>query len=743
MQVDRSLLLVAPIVFLAACSGFAQSAGSYSTFGKGCSGQTRDPLLFAMNLPFTGRVFTSVVSHIRPSSFGLLIIGNSDKQGAGYNLPLNLRFLGAANCNLLVSYDFTLSFVTGTGSAVIAAKIPNQVSLVGSAWFQQALTPDPQSNSQGWAFSNGAKAVIGGCPCGPPLSITEDFQSDRMLDTTVSAGKWGGGQALPPQIGGTGILGSFDVTIGRKDPADPKRFVWSSDRMTIPGSHTRTGQPIVVTNGLFEFTDFELKQGYTLAFEGSRSAQIRVQGDTLIEGTIEVDAPAPPFFLAVSTPGSPAALGQGAAPGGPGGGAGGAGGDSCQNIGANAKYDGKPGQAVRLPSGNGYTAQAAPTAGKGSKLFPVSGRNTDYCALTGVFCGVVGAGGGGGGFFAKGKDGFVTKNPCNKPLNSGTAVNSGGGSFDLGGLTNTNSGPNKSLNFYSTGGSGGGGGGSHPFLSRSFPFSKWVPGSSGAGGGGVIGFRVGHDLTMASSGRIRARGGDGYVIDGVITTGETGENLFNMPTPGGGGSGGSILLQVSGAAVMQGALDTSGGKGGVFDNTPTNQPGLLGKSRGGDGSAGYYRLETPAGPSVGQVGSGIPTATAKNVGKLVDLEFRTASQSRFYSTGSATSPSYLRYVIEATVGGKRKVYSDDASWKDPDFAGVAAPTNPLHFQIQGGKIDVLTGKVLSIGPWREFVFSKTSPSLNDDDVNGWRFRLNYDQTATQVVVKKVTVWYQL
>ena len=137
MQVDRSLLLVAPIVFLAACSGFAQSAGSYSTFGKGCSGQTRDPLLFAMNLPFTGRVFTSVVSHIRPSSFGLLIIGNSDKQGAGYNLPLNLRFLGAANCNLLVSYDFTLSFVTGTGSAVIAARAGKVIfsdQLPGYGW---------------------------------------------------------------------------------------------------------------------------------------------------------------------------------------------------------------------------------------------------------------------------------------------------------------------------------------------------------------------------------------------------------------------------------------------------------------------------------------------------------------------------------------------------------------------------------------------------------------------------------
>jgi len=582
--------------------------------------------------------------------------------------------------------------------------------------------------------------------------MRERFNTDGQLDKTISSGSWSGGKALPPRIGGTGVLGEFNISAGKADPTNPNRYVWNTDSQLIPGAFTPTGKDITVTGGIFEFTRFNLGADLIVVFEGSNPAQIRVRGEAIIAGRMEANAPVALYFAACPNPGSPFAFGQQGTFGNCGGARGGQGGDSCLNKGTAPRFIGRTGGVVRLPSGNAYKAQSASTGGKGGPLFPATGKNTNYCALTGVFCGMVGLGGGGGGFSNPGKKGFVTQDPCNLAANRGVSSNTGGGTFDIGSLNRTNkTAPNGSVNFYGVGGSGGGGGGAHPLLSRGFPFDKWLPGSAGAGGGGIIIIRVGGDLTMKGKGTIQVKGGRGYTIDAVKRFPEPNDNLFNVPTPGGGGSGGAILCQAVGATKMAGLLDCSGGDGGILDNTPTNQFGLRAKARGGDGGAGYYRLETPNGPSVIDIGSGIPAAKAGNGGVLTDFESKGVSQSHFYTTKLTFPPTFLRYILEVEINSIRKVYSDDtevgnpaAKQYDKDYAGVAGPNEPVYLQLQGAKVSTVTGKpdLVTIGPWRDYANRKGTQGLNDDDATGCRFRLTFDSTGTtSLVVKRVSVFF--
>jgi hypothetical protein len=416
---------------------------------------------------------------------------------------------------------------------------------------------------------------------------------------------------------------------------------------------------------------------------------------------------------------------------------GGRGGDSCPNDGNPLPaYNGRDGETVELPAGHGYAAQAANTGGKGSPIFPASGRSTSYCGLAG-FNGDVGAGGGGGGFHESGSVGAAVAGLCNNPSNLAPPPSTTSGTFDLGSLTPVSAGPDASLDHYCVGGSGGGGGASNAVMTRvdSPATVKWTSGAGGAGGGGAIAIRVGQSFEMTNTGRIEVKGGNGPTIQG---------DIFNVPLPGGGGSGGSCLLQVFNRVTQLGMIDTSGGKGGLLDNGGTVSQ-LGARAVGGDGSPGYYRIETPAGPSVIDLGTGIPTASSKNAGKLTDREFKGVSQSRFYSTRMTFAPTYLRYILVARVHNQRVVYSDDTELGnpssplfDPDYKGLASASEPVHFQVQGANVNTVTGEpdLNTLSPtWFDAVNSSAVQDLNGDQKNGFRFRLNFDTANGSIPVE--------
>ncbi len=545
-----------------------------------------------------------------------------------------------------------------------------------------------------------------------------------------------------------------------------------------------------VTDGQYYFSDFTLRANQTLVFTGTHPPVIHVRGKVQIEGKIQVNAPPSMHFLGSINLLNYQPAGQEAPDSILGGGRGGSGGDPVTVDDAlkgvpRPAHNGRDGEDVQLAQGHAYATQALGTGGKGSPMHPTkvsldvaiktppTARDfKDFKLLNGSFNGNVAAGGGGGGFASPGLPGMaLTHSPDIKADNDPVPL----GPPSVGGISfapdpKPISSPLTSLDHFMIGGSGGGGAGTHPFLTRFQDPSQtiqrpkplttpiWVPGGAGSNGGGALGFRVGGDFGMGLNASLEARGADGWWFDGVQNDTDlvevpdpnsTGtilqpvDQLFNMPAPGGGGSGGSIVLQVLGEANISGTLDSSGGKGGVTDNKNIMLPAqvrLQSVSMGGDGSPGFLRLEQLVMPQPLDLGPSIPAAASENVGLLEDTEPGNAVvQSKFYSTRLVFPPLFLRYEIQAEVDGQSVLFSDDPN-VSPNLADANAD---LRFQVQGARVNSSNEPDLtSLGAWGDLVSNKVggSGNLNQSKPTGFRFRLTVDRSSgRKVVVKQVKV----
>ena len=215
--------------------------------------------------------------------------------------------------------------VTNNPTFTWGFQVPNLPSLVGVNFYNQAFVVDPGVNTLGVATSNAGEGTF----LRNQLSfVEEDFATNRQFDPRTSSGSWGGNWASPGLIGGSGVLGEFDVRDGVE--VSPGVFEWNTNNQVIPGSRTLTGQNIAVTDGVFQFSHFHLKAGETLVFRGTNPARFVVRGSVLIEGSIQANGPdVAPFFRATSPSGQPGGLG---AIGGGMGGAGGDAGNGVQNL---------------------------------------------------------------------------------------------------------------------------------------------------------------------------------------------------------------------------------------------------------------------------------------------------------------------------------------------------------------------------------------------------------------------------
>src|SRR5690606_38056137 len=208
----------------------------------------------------------------------------------------------------------------------IAIPVPGDTQLIRTTLWWQALHQSFGSTTL--QFSNEVALRV---TSKTVRTIVEPFNSDAKVDRERSGGIWGGGSVRPGALGGSGILGSFDATIGEQ--IGPNTWLWSTDAMTIPGSHTRTGRPITVTGGNFEFSDLFVPAGQTVQFRGSKPAVLRVRGQARIAGRLAVDGvDADPDFDATAKlvlGHWVAADGQPGTAGGAFGGAGGSGANGC------------------------------------------------------------------------------------------------------------------------------------------------------------------------------------------------------------------------------------------------------------------------------------------------------------------------------------------------------------------------------------------------------------------------------
>jgi len=287
---------------------------------------------------------------------------------------------------------------------------------------------------------------------------------------------------------------------------------------------------------------------------------------------------------------------------------------------------------------------------------------------------------------------------------------------------------------FAIGGAGGGGSGSGCTMSLSIVTARnFAPGAGGGGGAGPIVLRVGGSLRVGPDGAI-------YSVGGSAADNGPGTAAGPQISPGGGGAGGTILMQSAGETELLGDIDVRGGLGGRFSRTAGGgfapNGGII-TMQGGDGSQGYVRLETPTGPALTDLAVVTPPATTDSLGVLEETDTVCSVRSKFYSTGLIFGPFWNRYEIYATVDGSPVVYSDDPA-VSPLEARQGAAVRALF---QSGDIDLTTGEILSTGPWRNGV-ATTQSTTGLDSLNGFRFLLQIDRSiATTVTIDRVVIVY--
>ena len=577
------------------------------------------------------------------------------------------------------------------------------------------------------------------------VEIIENFDNNLQLDVDASAGTWSGGAARFAKIGGDGRHGVFslDIAIDRDQIVEGRRlFELNCDNTIIPPENTTTGAAIAVTDGRFFFSTMVVPRDVCLRFSGSVPPVLTVAGRFDVQGEIEVLGESVTSLHVASQP-----LGQLGGVGGIFGGNGGQGGDKCLGTGASPNFNGRNGGGVRVLAGHGYLGVSASTGGRGSLLYPASGLSADQqfgIASPGptqlAYCLSAAAGGSGGGLWIAGGDGFVEgvfsgSSPLPNQTSFMGPVAPGGGAMQLFPFPPA-TGLQLSSQHFLVGGAGGGGAGSNATLSLAIATSRsWASGAGGGGGAGAVALRAGGSLRLAPTGRILATGGSAANYVGTSAGAQV--------APAGAGSGGSVLLQTGGTAEIIGLINVEGGQGGFFNRQGGSGIGPIGgivKIQGGDGSPGFVRLEAPTAPAVTALATVVPAVTTNSVAALSESDDLVSMRSLYYSTGLIFGPAFSHYVIEATVDGQPVVYSDD-----PTISSIPAGTGAaVRALFQAAALDIVTGEVQSVRPWRTSVRSSSNQTgIASDGLNGYRFMLFFDQAlATSVTIDRVVVVYR-
>ncbi len=134
---------------------------SFSPYGKGCAGRFTPPTLLADVRPALGKTVTITAVNLPPVAFlpTFLIIGFSRTTWSGARLPLDLGFLGAPGCDLLASFDFSLS--AGNANVNVKLPVPNQSQLVGIKFYLQSYGTLSGANAANLIVSSALEGVIG------------------------------------------------------------------------------------------------------------------------------------------------------------------------------------------------------------------------------------------------------------------------------------------------------------------------------------------------------------------------------------------------------------------------------------------------------------------------------------------------------------------------------------------------------------------------------------------------------
>ena len=426
--------------------------------------------------------------------------------------------------------------------------------------------------------------------------------------------------------------------------------------------------------------------------------------------------------------------------GGPGGGRGGDGGQEVAGqgptiVGGVNINNGQPGEDVQVAAGHAYAGSAVGTGGRGSVMAPASGMwvGPPYPTVGNVYSAYFSPGGSGGGFHAPGGQANAPTHTNPNNTFQATAIVNGGVAFSL--LPYPPASPPAnytSLDHFLVGGSGGGGGGSHGYGLLAIgpsPVERWMKGHAGSGGGGAAAIRCGGDLTVTATATLCARGGDGVVIAGDDPNQTSTTDTYGISSPGGGGSGGSFVLQAGGDLVVAGEIDARGGRGSENGYMLNSLQSMAGK--GGDGADGFFRLESSA--PVTFSGTSTPTyVAAENSGQLTDRDDRVGDRSAWYFATPGTVSQWDGYELDVDLDGDGAVdvtYSDSGDLGSQLAYAAGGPAAiPVQIEFQCATAQPGGGVFgSSVGPWRAAVGSAVATGIAADGGDAVRFRLTYNR----------------
>ena len=142
----------------------ATGPAGYVAFGSGCAGSRGTPLLAAGpgQLPWSAGTFRLELSSLPPGRSTLVWLGTSKTRFGFLKLPLDLGPVGLPGCALHVSADLTFPVLNWNGTAALRLDVPDDASLLGASFFNQALAADPGANAFGAVVSNAGEGRIGG-----------------------------------------------------------------------------------------------------------------------------------------------------------------------------------------------------------------------------------------------------------------------------------------------------------------------------------------------------------------------------------------------------------------------------------------------------------------------------------------------------------------------------------------------------------------------------------------------------
>ncbi len=136
--------------------------GSYSTYGKGCSGSGGTPSLDGTP-PWIGEAYKVDLFHLPSSGAAILFTGFSKTRtrAGGIPLPFDLSGLGAPGCKVLADPFLGQVLTISQGMAQGSVPLPANPAILGLSIFNQGFVVDPKANNLGLTTTNGGEGKIG------------------------------------------------------------------------------------------------------------------------------------------------------------------------------------------------------------------------------------------------------------------------------------------------------------------------------------------------------------------------------------------------------------------------------------------------------------------------------------------------------------------------------------------------------------------------------------------------------